>query len=124
VDLAALLLATDSELLARYGHWYIARRDPRYLRRNALVVLGNTGNGNSLVVEGVLRRYLAHPDELLRAHALWAAARLGRWDLVDEAVPALAGDPSEIVQCELALIHDVPLANAPRAGRQPARLET
>ena len=29
-----------------HGRWYIAERDPRYLRRNALVVLGNVGDPN------------------------------------------------------------------------------
>ena len=43
VDLVALLAASDDELLERHGRWYIADRDPRYLRRNALVALGNTG---------------------------------------------------------------------------------
>jgi epoxyqueuosine reductase len=123
VDLVALLLATDDELLARHGRWYIPRRDPRYLRRNALVVLGNSGCGSSHAVEEVLRHHLAHPDELLRAHALWAAARLGRWGLIDEAAPALASDPSELVQRELALLHDVPPAGPPSQARQAARLE-
>ena len=45
VDLLALLAAPDDELMASHGRWYIARRDPRYLRRNALVVLGNVGDG-------------------------------------------------------------------------------
>ena len=31
-----LLAADDDELLARYGRWYLAGRDPRWLRRNAL----------------------------------------------------------------------------------------
>src|SRR5690606_36565362 len=39
VDLLALLAATDEELLDRHGRWYVPRRDPQYLRRNALVVL-------------------------------------------------------------------------------------
>jgi epoxyqueuosine reductase len=33
----------DDELLARHGHLYVPRRDPRYLRRNALIALGNAG---------------------------------------------------------------------------------
>ena len=31
----------DDELLQRYGRLYVPDRDPRYLRRNALVALGN-----------------------------------------------------------------------------------
>ena len=41
VPLLDLLAADDATLLARHGRWYIPRRDPRYLRRNALVALGN-----------------------------------------------------------------------------------
>ena len=40
VDLLDLLAASDDELLARHGRWYVPRRQARYLRRNALVVLG------------------------------------------------------------------------------------
>ena len=40
-----LLAASDDELLARHGRWYIADARPRHLRRNALVVLGNVGDG-------------------------------------------------------------------------------
>ena len=45
VDLLDLLTDADAELLAAHGRWYLAERDPRYLRRNALVALGNVGDG-------------------------------------------------------------------------------
>ena len=41
VDVVELLGLDDRMLLQRYGRWYIPRRDPDALRRNALVVLGN-----------------------------------------------------------------------------------
>ena len=44
VDVLDLLAADDETLLERHGRWYIADRDPRWLRRNALVVLGNIGD--------------------------------------------------------------------------------
>jgi epoxyqueuosine reductase len=81
VPVLGLLAASDDELLARHGRWYIPRRQPRYLRRNALVVLGNVGNGDDPAVEVALRRYVADPDPMLRSHAAWAAERLGRADL-------------------------------------------
>jgi len=77
VDLVELLAASDEELLARHGRWYIPGRDPRYLRRNALVVLGNIGDRNEPGVAATLRRYCADADPLLREHAEWAARRLG-----------------------------------------------
>ena len=46
VDVLDLLDADDRTLLDRHGRWYIAGRDPRWLRRNALVVLGNTATGD------------------------------------------------------------------------------
>ena len=111
VDLLEMLAATDRELMAGYGRWYIPRRDPRYLRRNALIALANTADGRLPSVEPTLRRYLACPDELLRAHAVWAVLRLGRSDLLEDAriedarleraVP-LADDPSALVRAELA----------------------
>jgi epoxyqueuosine reductase len=82
VPVLELLAATDAELLARYGRWYLAHRDPRYLRRNALVVLGNIGDGDDPDVRGALARAIDGPDELLASHARWSAMRLGCDDLV------------------------------------------
>jgi epoxyqueuosine reductase len=77
VDLVELLALDDDTLLSRYGRWYIAQRDPRVVRRNALVALGNVGDASSPPVVATLRRYLDSDDDLLREHAEWAAARLG-----------------------------------------------
>jgi epoxyqueuosine reductase len=41
VSLADWLERPDEELMARYGRLYVPDRDPRYLRRNALIALGN-----------------------------------------------------------------------------------
>lgn len=86
--LVDLLDASDAELLDRHGRWYIPRRQPRYLRRNALVALGNVGDGTDPHVARVLRRHLASDDPMLREHAAWAATRLGRADLVAESASA------------------------------------
>jgi epoxyqueuosine reductase len=104
-----LLDASDDELLARHGRWYIWERDPRWIRRNALVVLGNAGDGRDPAVAGALARVLADPDPILRAHAVWAAARLGRHDLLVE----LASDPDPLVQAELHAAGGAELQAAP-----------
>ncbi|HMG44776.1 MAG TPA: tRNA epoxyqueuosine(34) reductase QueG [Acidimicrobiales bacterium] len=96
VDLLGMLGTTDEELLARHGRWYVARRQARYLRRNALVVLGNVGDpGRPEVVEAV-RTALADDDPLVRGHAVWAARRMGRADLV------MPDDDDPFVREELA----------------------
>lgn len=107
VPVLELLAATDDELLAAHGRWYIPERDARYLRRNALVVLGNTGDGSDHRVRAALAAALASPDPLLRSHAVWSARRLGCDDLLVD----LIGDPDPDVQHELA---------APVAARTPA----
>ncbi len=99
VELVRLLERTDAELLAHLGRWYIPRRQPRYLRRNALVALGNVGDGGDRRVVRALVDGLAAGDPLLRAHAVWAAARLGRGDLV-AGLAASETDPE--VRTELA----------------------
>ena len=68
--------------MAAHGRWYIADRDPRYLRRNALVALGNVGDGSDPATERALRRWLSVDDEMIVEHARWAARELGRDDLV------------------------------------------
>lgn len=77
-DALQLLEATDSRVLEMCDRWYIAGRDPRWIRRNALLVLGNVApTPPTERVRSVLRRYLVIDDRLLQAHALWAAIRLG-----------------------------------------------
>ena len=77
VDVLDLLAADDRALLDRHGRWYIADRDPRWLRRNALVVLGNTAGGSDPRVVATLARYRASTDPILAEHARWASGRLG-----------------------------------------------
>jgi epoxyqueuosine reductase len=76
VDLLDLLVASDEELLARHGRWYVPRRDPRYLRRNALVALGNAADPHDESVATHLRALAGGDDELLAEHAEWALDRL------------------------------------------------
>lgn len=106
VDVLAVLAATDDELLRRYGRWYIPGREPRYLRRNALLILGNTGDPKDPAVVDALQAALGHPDPLLRAHAVWAAARLGRADLLD----GMESDTTPMVRRELARVTTIPSA--------------
>lgn len=87
VELVEMLETPDDELLARFQRWYVPRRQPRYLRRNALVALGNVGDGSDPAVARVLACALADPDPLVREHAQWAARRLDREDLVEAASP-------------------------------------
>ena len=77
VDVLDVLEASDAELIERYGRWYLAGRDPRWWRRNALIVLGNTGDGGDRRTVATIIRYMASSDPILREHAEWAAARLG-----------------------------------------------
>ena len=83
VAVGELLDCSDEELLDRFGAWYIPRREPRYLRRNALVVLGNVGDPADGNVRSLVERYVASPDEIESEHARWAAEQLGYDDLVD-----------------------------------------
>jgi epoxyqueuosine reductase len=98
VDVLELLAASDEELLARWGRWYIAERDPAHLRRNALLVLGNVGSGDDPRVVDALRAALVDPRPVVRAHAVWAAARVDRRELLDVVV----GDPDPAVRAEVA----------------------
>jgi epoxyqueuosine reductase len=77
VDVLDLLDATDEQLVERHGRWYLADRDPRWWRRNALIVLGNVGDASDQRTRRTLDRYRADPDPILAEHATWAATRLG-----------------------------------------------
>ncbi len=113
VDVIELLNSSNESLLDKFGSWYLAERDPRWLRRNGLIILGNIAPvdhsvaNNSVMspVEQLLRRYLGDIDPMLRLHALWAAVRLGRRDLVE----SLAFDTDESVRDEYSQIDSFPV---------------
>jgi epoxyqueuosine reductase len=73
VSLVDWLAASNDDLRHRYDRLFVPRNDARYLRRNALVVLGNVGGPEE---RELAERYAANDDPLLREHARWALARL------------------------------------------------
>jgi epoxyqueuosine reductase len=73
VRLEEWLSADGDELVRQYDRLYVPRNDPRYLRRNALVALGNAGAQDDAALA---EPFLAGDDELLREHAEWAVARI------------------------------------------------
>lgn len=82
VDLVWMLQAEDDELLAQLGRWYIARRDPRYLRRNALIALGNSADPTDDAIRREISRFASGDDDMLQEHAQWAMRRLDERDQV------------------------------------------
>ena len=99
VPILEVLNEDDESLGRRVERWYVPGRDVKVVRRNALIVLGNIGDSASDEVRTTVERYLHHDDELLRAHAVWAARRLGLADLLD------GEDESELVMSELRRSH-------------------
>jgi epoxyqueuosine reductase len=103
VSCLAVLTAADDELAARFDRWYIHDRDVDLLRRNALVVLGNTLARDRAQctprIRAVLSRYLTHERALLRAHAVWAAAQGECHDLL----ALVRDDTDSLVRTELQL---------------------
>jgi epoxyqueuosine reductase len=67
-------LREDAAVLSRrYDRLYVPKNDGRYLRRNALVALGNVGGPEH---RALAEPYLADDDELVREHAEWAVASI------------------------------------------------
>jgi epoxyqueuosine reductase len=73
IDLVAWLEADGRALVDELARLYVPRNDERWLRRNALVALGNVGGVEH---EPLLERFAAHDDEVLRDHARWALGRV------------------------------------------------
>lgn len=95
VDPVAILSMNDGQILARFGRWYIHDREAKWVRRNALIVIGNTARRDDASVRSALARCLVDADPMIRAHAVWAAARVGHLDLLPR------DDPDEAVRVEL-----------------------
>lgn len=99
VDVSGLLAMDDATLRAEYPQFYVPRNSGRWLRRNCLVVLGNTGGAAAI---GLLAGYAGHRDSMLRGHAVWALGRID--DPRGRAVLArvVASDPDAAVVAEAA----------------------
>jgi epoxyqueuosine reductase len=77
VSLVDWLEAEDADLRARYQRLFVPRNDARYLRRNALIALGNNGGRDpDSRARRAAERYARSDDPMLREHAEWACARL------------------------------------------------
>jgi len=95
VSLAEWLGLPDEELARRYARLYVPRNEGRFLKRNALVALGNTGAQAHLEL---VEAYLDDPDPLLREHAAWAAERLR--ERAAATARAAAGAPASHLNAE------------------------
>jgi len=73
VSLVEWLRSDGEALTRRYDRLYVPRKEARYLRRNALVALGNVGGPEH---RPVAEAFLDADDDLLREHAEWAVVRM------------------------------------------------
>jgi epoxyqueuosine reductase len=73
VDLVAWLEADGRAVVDEYDRLYVPRNDPRWLRRNAAVALGNVGTAEHAPA---LERAASGDDDLVAEHARWALARI------------------------------------------------
>jgi epoxyqueuosine reductase len=70
ISLVAWLQGDDGELADELERLYVPNNDARWLRRNALIALGNVGDAADLAAT---RPYLEGDDEMLGETAAWAA---------------------------------------------------
>ena len=73
VSLVEWLQTAGDELTGRYDRLFVPKNDVRYLRRNALIALGNTGGAEHLADA---ETFLDDEDELIRETAAWAVGQL------------------------------------------------
>lgn len=73
VSLRDWLERDGRELVAELDRLYVPRKDPRWLRRNALVVAGNVDSGD---LAPLVEQYARSDDPVLSEAATWAQERL------------------------------------------------
>lgn len=103
-DLIHLLNIGDEEFQEAFADldWNLA--EPRLLKRNTIVALGNVGDPVALpALEGML----GHEDAMLRAHAAWAVGRIGGRPAIDALKRALAQEEDERVEEEIQAALDL-----------------
>jgi epoxyqueuosine reductase len=93
-----VLTADDDELERIVDRWYVPSRRMRFVRRNALVALGNSGDESSLAL---LSEFLIDDDELLASHAAWAIGHIAGPTATSILQSALRNTNSDLVRDEL-----------------------
>ena len=73
ISLVEWLDSGADELARAYERLFVPRKDGRFLKRNALVALGNHGRPED---RAIAERFVTDDDSLLREYAEWACARL------------------------------------------------
>jgi epoxyqueuosine reductase len=73
VSLVDWLQLDSEELVRKYDRLYVPKKDARFLRRNALVALGNVGEPEQ---RSHAEAFLDADDTLLREQAEWTVARM------------------------------------------------
>jgi epoxyqueuosine reductase len=106
VDLVEILRMSDRALLERFARFYVPRRDPRYLRRNALVALGNAGTSDH--VPALVAFLDPSVDPMLRRHAAWALGRIGTGEAVRALRSRLGLEEDQSVGAAIASALDSP----------------
>lgn len=85
VDPWAIAFGDDGDLLDRFGRWYLHGRNPRWLRRNAVIAIGNTADPNDRTVDERLAALCEDDDEIVAEHAAWARRRLAERATVESS---------------------------------------
>lgn len=74
INLVEWLEGGDEEIDEQWQRLFVPRRQIRWLRRNALVALGNSGAQQDAALAAA---WLSDDDPMLREHAAWALRKLG-----------------------------------------------
>ncbi len=75
VSLVEWLERDGAELAEEYDRLYFPKNDPRWLRRNALIALGNSAGSHHAEV---VAQYAVGDDEMLRDTAVWALSQMAQ----------------------------------------------
>jgi epoxyqueuosine reductase len=97
-DARSILAMSDDQIIDRFDHWYIPGRRARFVRRNALVAIGNDPRPSDL---DLLCDHLAHQDALVRIHAAWALGMLGGERARSALIARAAIEKEEDVRAEI-----------------------
>jgi len=83
VDLIKILDMNDNELLEKFYWFYIPKRDPDFLRRNAIIAAANNINNE---LEDKLFEKFSHFSSFLKLYIIWAFWRIGRLHRIEELI--------------------------------------
>jgi len=95
VDLKEIIKSDDNKLLEKYYWFYIPKRNAEFLKRNAIIALGNNPD---IYISNFLKNLYSELSTHLKIYVLWALFKSKNMDLCKQLIKKYDADNQSILE--------------------------